>query len=31
MDEYLTIYEKINLPPKIFKTFDEVYEQYMIK
>jgi len=29
MDEYLKIYEKINLSPKIFKTFEEVYEQYM--
>jgi len=31
MDEYLKVYEKINLSPKIFKTFDEVYQQYMKK
>ena len=29
MDEYLDIYKAIDLQPKIYETFEEVYEQYM--
>jgi len=29
MDEYLEIYNKVSLKPKIYNTFEEVYEQFM--